>query len=105
QAQPLVTHHYLKGLKAAGDAQPVEIAQPPKPAFAADTRILLVEDNFINQAVAVSLLESHGLSCDLANNGIEALKTLNSAELPYQLILMDCQMPEMDGYETTQQIR
>ncbi len=70
-------------------------------------RILLVEDNHINQVIALNILESIGLSCDLAGNGIEAISALKTASSysPYTLILMDCQMPEMDGYETSRNIR
>jgi signal transduction histidine kinase/ActR/RegA family two-component response regulator len=66
-------------------------------------RILLVEDNRINQIVATKILTKLNLTADIAANGIEAIDKLNSAS--YDLILMDCQMPEMDGYETTKAIR
>ena len=67
-------------------------------------RILLAEDNVVNQRIAVRLLEKKlGYHTDLANNGIEAIKALETID--YNLILMDCQMPEMDGYETTKTIR
>jgi len=66
-------------------------------------RILLAEDNVINQKVAVGLLHNMGYKADVANNGLEVLSAL--ALRPYDLILMDCQMPELDGYETTQRIR
>jgi len=75
--------------------------------IAKSTRILLVEDNRINQAVISGVLSNIGLSADVVGNGVEALTALNSIpnDSPYQLIIMDCQMPEMDGYETTQAIR
>ena len=71
------------------------------------TRILVVEDNIVNQHVAKGLLEAMGLSADLAENGVHALERMREAEAdrPYTLVLMDCQMPEMDGYECTRAIR
>jgi signal transduction histidine kinase/CheY-like chemotaxis protein len=66
-------------------------------------KILLVEDNRINQIVATKILTKLKLKADIAENGIKALEKLNLAT--YDLILMDCQMPEMDGYETTKAIR
>ncbi|AOP34389.1 hybrid sensor histidine kinase/response regulator [Leptospira tipperaryensis] len=66
-------------------------------------KILLVEDNVINQKIAIRLLSKLGYSVDTANNGVEALSSLKSQS--YQLIFMDIQMPEMDGFETTQNIR
>ncbi|MDX1932574.1 MAG: response regulator [Capsulimonadales bacterium] len=66
-------------------------------------RVLVVEDNAINQRVAQLMLEPHGYRVDVVSSGNEALQMIRS--LPYDLILMDCQMPGMDGYETTQRIR
>ncbi len=69
-------------------------------------KILVVDDNEINQEVALGLLEEFNLGCDVAYNGVEALekvKLMNGDG--YSLILMDCQMPEMNGYEATEKIR
>ncbi|GEM_PF-4038488 len=65
--------------------------------------ILLAEDNFINEKVAVSMLGKLGLRVDVARNGMEAIE--KNDENSYDLILMDCNMPEMDGFQATQEIR
>ncbi|TQV87204.1 response regulator [Aliikangiella coralliicola] len=70
-------------------------------------KILVVEDNFVNQQVVLGMLDEFGLSSDIAENGAHALSLLSSASRVdfYQLVLMDCQMPEMDGYQASQLIR
>ncbi len=70
-------------------------------------RLLLAEDNMVNQLVAEGIINEFGLEIEIANNGIQALELLekSTCDNPYHLIFMDCQMPKLDGYQTTQKIR
>jgi CheY-like chemotaxis protein len=92
---------------------PLPAAQPPQtapceptadlPEAFPDKRILLVEDNEVNRKVATRLLAKLQLQVDIAVNGLEAVQ--KATAVAYDLILMDCQMPEMDGYEATRTLR
>ncbi len=99
-ARTLVTGGYLESLQ-----QPKSAEQ--KINLPADTRILLVDDNPINLLVAEGVLEDFDITVKCAGNGKEALDCLtnNTDDEPFSLVVMDCQMPEMDGFEATRQIR
>ncbi len=86
---------------AAYATEPVATTTPPRPSPC--ERILLAEDNRINREIAVNMLQSLGLVVDCAANGLEAVDLANANS--YALVLMDCQMPEMDGFEATAAIR
>jgi signal transduction histidine kinase/DNA-binding response OmpR family regulator len=94
----------LAGIEGSGETVPeTSAAQPPIPEGVAGARVLLVEDNPVNLEVAVGILETFGCEVESATNGLEALEQYESGE--YGLIFMDCQMPEMDGFEATAEIR
>ncbi|MDP8990154.1 MAG: response regulator, partial [Acidobacteriota bacterium] len=80
-------------------------AQQRAEVVPARTRVLVVEDNLVNQKVVLAILRKKGFQIDVANDGREALSKLEAAADPYDIVLMDVQMPVLDGLETTRIIR
>jgi CheY-like chemotaxis protein len=72
-----------------------------------DAKILLVEDNMINQEVALGLLSQFNIVPYIVGNGLEAVNVITDEKhsIQYDMVIMDCQMPVMDGYEATRQVR
>ena len=70
-----------------------------------NVKVLLVEDNKMNQEIACEILSSHGFNVDVASDGKEAVETISNKDNKYDFVLMDVQMPIMDGYEATRAIR
>ncbi len=88
----------------------VYVENEPKPQFQLNDyqgkKILLVEDNKLNQEIACEILVQHGFKVDIADDGLEAVDLLSKAAAkPYDLVLMDIQMPKMNGYDATRAIR
>jgi PAS domain S-box-containing protein len=86
-----------------GPDEPVIEAESSVAGFALKGRVLVAEDNPANQLIIAAVLDKYGLRVDLVSNGIEAVNAVRT--LPYDLVLMDMQMPEMDGLEATIAIR
>jgi PAS domain S-box-containing protein len=110
ESEPGVGSTFYFSVPLASPAGERAAVVSPQPAgalevasWASTPRLLVVEDSPVNQVVAVRTLERLGCECDVANDGHEALAAL--AARSYDAVMMDCQMPGMDGYEATAQLR
>lgn len=105
---PPISHNTLNAPHQSGESKTINVDTLSKEdKLPKNGRILLVEDNRINQAVILGVLANIDLHADVAENGLDAISMLMNSEVDddYELIIMDCQMPELDGYETTKMIR
>lgn len=112
--KPITNSDLFRGIKSSLEAQKSivqpEQTQPNSPGARSDEftkHLLIAEDSYFNQVLILELIKDLGYTCDIANNGKEAIELLKNSQNqnPFDLILMDCQMPIMDGYKATMAIR
>ena len=108
-AKPIRRSQFLRAMRLLADPTNVTAATPAPSAFdptlaaRAPLRILLADDHDVNQKVGARILQGFGYRCELAANGIEVIQAIERQ--PFDLLFLDIEMPEMDGYETTRRIR
>jgi len=93
-------HHAVLGIRGAAAPAPAATGTGGLPG---DLRVLVAEDNPVNRTVVLTFLQKRGCAAEVAANGLEAVEALDGGS--YDLVLMDCEMPKMDGFEATRKIR
>jgi two-component system, sensor histidine kinase and response regulator len=101
--KPVRRERLLEAVADAGRRDEPETPAPTAPAAAGTARVLIAEDNAVNQLVIEKMLSKRGFEVDIAADGVEALAKLAAGS--YSAVFMDCQMPNLDGYTTTGRIR
>lgn len=106
--KPVTTHHlhtsFVKALGVTSDDEKSQVAEEPHVPLS-ELRVLVAEDNLVNQMVIKGLLKKCGINAIVVNDGLEAVENVRQASSGYHIILMDCEMPNMDGYTATREIR
>ena len=101
--KPVRRERLLEAVADASCRDELVAPAPATPALASEVRVLIAEDNAVNQLVIETMLTKRGFAVDIANDGVEALARLATGS--YGAVFMDCQMPNLDGYSTTARIR
>ena len=106
--KPVTTHHlhgsFVKALGVQWDDEKGQVAEELHVPMS-ELNVLVAEDNLVNQMVIKGLLKKCGIQADVVNDGLEAVEKVKQASSGYHVVLMDCEMPNMDGYTATREIR
>jgi signal transduction histidine kinase/CheY-like chemotaxis protein len=107
--KPIPTNHLRKSLARAlsgiHDNKNSRQLQEPFIADLSHLKVLVAEDNNVNQMVILNMLKRLHVKPDIVNDGLQAIEAFKAAEVPYDVVFMDCEMPVLDGYDAVQQIR
>ncbi|MES2674200.1 MAG: response regulator [Pseudomonadota bacterium] len=107
--KPIPANHLRKSLaRALSGIQDTKSARQLQEHLSADLshlKVLVAEDNHVNQMVILNMLKRLHVKPDIVNDGLQAIEAFKAAQVPYDVVFMDCEMPVLDGYDAVQQIR